>query len=139
MLLDQQGVARFAERHLMPDKVRVTREAGDDVLDPGTGVLVPAQPLVVHEGRAGLYGHQERIRSRGGQDGTWVKEVRPGYRLLLPVAAPELCEDDEVLVVEARDSHAVGRTYRVSALPEVSSVPVLRTVWLEEHNRKDAP
>ncbi|WP_159425956.1 hypothetical protein [Streptomyces noursei] len=45
-------------------------------------------------------------------------------------------ENDTVLVVEARDEQAVGRTYRVAAQGEVSSVPVLRTVWLEEHNRK---
>ncbi len=97
---------------------------------------MPAPPLVVHSGKAGLYGHQERIRSKGGHEGAWVEEVRAGYRLLLPLDAPELREDDTVEIVEARDKQAAGRTYRVAALGEVSSVPVLRTVWLEEHNRK---
>ncbi|GCD35677.1 hypothetical protein OEIGOIKO_03423 [Streptomyces chrestomyceticus JCM 4735] len=135
-MLDLHGVARFAERRLMPDTVLVTREVGEDVLDPATGALMPAPPLVVHSGKAGLYGHQERIRSKGGHEGAWVEEVRAGYRLLLPLDAPELREGDMVEMVEARDEQAAGRTYRVAALGEVSSVPVLRTVWLEEHNRK---
>lgn len=136
-MLDQSGLVRFAERHLMPDKVQVSRGSGEDVLDPGTGDLVPAPPVVVYEDKAGLYAHQERIRSRGsGQDGAYVQEVRAGYRMLLPLDAPEVWENDTVLVVEARDEQAVDRTYRVTAQGEVSSFPVLRTVWLEEHNRK---
>ncbi|MET9294413.1 DUF6093 family protein [Streptomyces sp. NPDC003077] len=105
------------------------------MLDPTTGALVPSPPLEVHSGRAGLYGHQERIRSKGGHEGAWVEEVRAGYRLL-PLDASELREDDTVVMVQARDEQAVGRTYRVAALGEVPSVPVPRTVWLEEHNRK---
>lgn len=121
----------------MPDKVQVSRGSGQDILDPGTGDLVPAPPVVVYEDKAGLYAHQERIRSKGsGQDGAYVQEVRAGYRMLLPLGAPEVWENDTVLIVEARDEQAPGRTYRVSALGEVSSFPVLRTVWLEEHNRK---
>ncbi|MER6424504.1 DUF6093 family protein [Streptomyces sp. NPDC001137] len=136
-MLDQSGLVRFAERHLMPDKVQVSRGSGQDILDPGTGDLVPAPPVVVYEDKAGLYAHQERIRSKGsGQDGAYVQEVRAGYRMLLPLGAPEVWENDTVLIVEARDEQAPGRTYRVSALGEVSSFPVLRTVWLEEHNRK---
>ncbi|GGX36667.1 DUF6093 family protein [Streptomyces noursei] len=136
-MLERSAISRFAERHLMPDKVQVTRGSGEDVLDPDTGDLVPAAPLIVYADKAGVYPHQERIRSRGsGQDGAWVEEVRAGYRLLLPLDAPEVWENDTVLVVKARDEQAVGRTYRVAAQSEVSSVPVLRTVWLEEHNRK---
>jgi hypothetical protein len=135
-LLDQSTIARFAERHLMPDKVEITRGSGDDMLDPETGDLIPALPTIVYADQAGLYGHQERIRSKGGHEGAWVEEVRPGYRMLLPLTAPEVWENDTVLIVEARDEQAVGRTYRVTALGEVSSFPVLRTVWLEEHNRK---
>ncbi|MGX1909349.1 DUF6093 family protein [Streptomyces phaeochromogenes] len=136
-MLDQSGLVRFAERHLMPDKVQISRGSGEDILDPGTGDLVPAPLVVVYEDKAGLYAHQERIRSKGsGQDGAYVQDVRAGYRLLLPLGAPEVWENDTVLIVEARDEQAVGRTYRVSALGEVSSFPVLRTVWLEEHNRK---
>lgn len=138
MPLDQTGIARFAERHLMPDQVKITRSSGEDMLDPETGDLIPAPPLPVYADRAGLYAHQERIRGRRNGDGAWVEEVRPGYRMLLPLTAPEAQEDDSVLVVEARDEQAVGRTYRVTALGEVSSFPVLRTVWLEEHNRKAA-
>lgn len=122
----------------MPDKVEITRGSGDDMLDPETGDLIPVLPAVVYADKAGLYGHQERIRSKGGHDGAWVEEVRPGYRMLLPLTAPEVWENDTVLIVEARDEQAVGRTYRVTALGEVSSFPVLRTVWLEEHNRKPA-
>lgn len=136
-MLDQTSVAQFAERHLMPDKVKVIRGSGEDVLDPETGDLVPVPPAIVYEDNAGLYAHQERIRSKGsGQDGAWVEEVRAGYRMLLPLDAPEVWENDTVLVIEARDEQAVGRTYRVTAQGEVSSFPVLRTVWLEEHNRK---
>lgn len=120
----------------MPDTVQVNRGSGDDVLDPATGDLVAIPPVTVYEDKAGLYAHQERIRSKGsGRDGAYVQEVRAGYRLLLPLEAPEVWENDTVLIVEARDEQAVGRTYRVSALGEVSSFPVLRTVWLEEHNR----
>ncbi|MFI6056350.1 DUF6093 family protein [Streptomyces violascens] len=135
-MLDQSAVSRFTERHLMPDVVRVARDGGDDVLDPATGHLVPVPDVVVYDGQAGLYGRQERIRTRTGRDSAWVEEVRPAYRMLLPLGAPEFREADTVTVVEARDEHAVGRTYRVTALDEVSSFPVLRTVWLEEHNRK---
>ncbi|WP_367046151.1 DUF6093 family protein [Streptomyces sp. Je 1-332] len=135
-MLDQSGLVRFAERHLMPDKVQVSRGSGDDMLDPATGDLLSTPPVTVYEDKAGLYAHQERIRSKGsGQDGAYVQEVRAGYRLLLPLEAPEVWENDTVLIVEARDEQAVGRTYRVSALGEVPSFPVLRTVWLEEHNR----
>ncbi|MGW0731749.1 DUF6093 family protein [Streptomyces sp. NPDC002851] len=136
-MLDQSAIARFAERHLMPDRVKITRGSGEDMLDPETGDLVPVPPLTVYEDKGGLHAHQERIRSRGsGKDGAWVAEVRAGYRLLMPLDAPEVWENDTVLVMEARDEQAVGRTYRVTAQGEVSSFPVLRTVWLEEHNRK---
>ncbi|MEU7576730.1 DUF6093 family protein [Streptomyces sp. NPDC041068] len=136
-MLDQSALARFAERHLMPDKVRVARSSGEDVLDPTTGDLIPVPPVIVYENKAGLYAHQERIRGNGaGQDSAWVEEVRAGYRMLLPLDAPEVWENDTVLVVEARDEQAVDRMYRVTAQGEVSSFPVLRTVWLEEHNRK---
>ncbi|GKQ38505.1 hypothetical protein ALMP_50360 [Streptomyces sp. A012304] len=50
-----------------------------------------------------------------------------GYRMLLPLDAPEAWDNDTVLVVEARDEQAVGRRDRVTALGEVSSFPVLRT------------
>ncbi|MGW2818813.1 hypothetical protein [Streptomyces sp. NPDC001415] len=56
MLLDQKGVARFAEKHLMPDMVRVTCDGGEDVIDPETGRLVPGPDAVVYDGQAGLYG-----------------------------------------------------------------------------------
>ncbi|MEV6840312.1 DUF6093 family protein [Streptomyces sp. NPDC051133] len=136
-MLDQRALARFAERHLMPDKVQVTRSNGDDELDPTTGHLIPVPPAIVYEDKAGLHAHQERIRGKGsGQDSAWVEEVRAGYRMLLPLDAPEVWENDTVLVIDARDEQAVNRTYRVTAQGEVSSFPVLRTVWLEEHNRK---
>lgn len=136
-MLDQSGIARFAERHLMPDTIHVSRDAGEDVLDPATGALVPGAAVTVYADKAGLYAHQERIRTKGaGLNGAWVEEVLAGYRLLLPLSAPELQVDDAVLVVEAGDDQAVGRTYRVTAQGEVSSFPVLRTVWLEEHDRK---
>ncbi|MGD3109492.1 DUF6093 family protein [Streptomyces sp. YGL11-2] len=135
-MLDLSAVGRFADRHLMPDKVKITRFSGEDVLDIETGDLVPAPPVVVYDGRAGLYAHQERIRIKGSGQGAWVEEVRAGYRLVLPLDAPEVREGDTAVVVDARDEQAVGRSYRVSALGEVSSMPVLRTVWLEEHDRK---
>ncbi|MEV0444561.1 DUF6093 family protein [Streptomyces spectabilis] len=139
-MLDQSGIARFAERHLMPDKVQVRRSSGEDGLDEVTGDLIPVPPVSVYCGKAGLYRHQERIRGGGsGQSGAWVEEVRVGYRMLLPREAPELWENDVVEVVEARDEQAVGRSYWVAAQGEVSSFPVLRTVWLEEHNRKPVP
>lgn len=118
----------------MPDTVKVTRDVGEQVLDPETGQLIDGPPLVVHDGNAGLYPQQEKIRSRG-RDGAWVEEIRAGYKLLLPLSAPELEDHDVVLVVKARDRQAEGRTYEVTTLGEVSSFPVLRTVWLEQHNR----
>lgn len=131
------AIARFAERHLMPDTVQISRGSGEAALDPQTGDLVPVPPAIVYDGKAGLYAHQERIRGNSAsQDGAWIEEVRAGYRLLLPLDAPEVRENDSVLIVEARDKQAVGRTYRVTAQGEVSSFPVLRTVWLEEHDRK---
>ncbi|MHA7956306.1 DUF6093 family protein [Streptomyces sp. L500] len=136
-MLDAKAIAAFAERHLMPDTVLVTRSTGEDVFDPATGDLAPADPQVIHSGQAGLYRGQERIRSRSGHDGAWVEEVRAGYRMLLPLSAAEVRDDDTVRVVQAKDEQGVGRTYRVAALGEVSSFPVVRTVWLEEHNRED--
>lgn len=118
----------------MPDTVKVTRDVGEQVLDPETGQLIDGPPLVVYDGDAGLYPQQEKIRSRG-RDGAWVEEIRAGYKLLLPLSAPELEDHDVVLVVEARDRQAEGRTYEVTTLGEVSSFPVLRTVWLEQRNR----
>ncbi|MEU5428466.1 DUF6093 family protein [Streptomyces sp. NPDC020799] len=135
-MLDPQAIAAFAERHLMPDTVLVTRSTGEDVLDTTTGDLIPASPQVIHTGQAGLYRGQERIRSRSGREGAWVEEVRAGYRMLLPLGAAEVRDNDIVHVVQANDRQAVGRTYRVVSLGEVSSFPVVRTVWLEEHNRK---
>ncbi|MER7118450.1 DUF6093 family protein [Streptomyces goshikiensis] len=134
-MLDQLGISRVLERHMMPDWVKVTRPAGEEVLDPESGVLAPAAPLVVYEGRAGLYPQQEKIRSRG-RTGAWVEEVRAGYKLILPPAAPELADLDTVLVVKSVDEQARGRTYEVTTLGEVSSFPVIRTVWLEQHNRR---
>ncbi|MFE2524770.1 DUF6093 family protein [Streptomyces sp. NPDC059382] len=134
-MLDQLGVSRVLERHMMHDWVKVSRAAGEEVLDPDTGVLAPAAPLVVYEGRAGLYPQQEKIRSRG-RTGARVEEVRAGYKLILPLAAPELEDLDTVLVVRSVDEQARGRTYEVTTLGEVSSFPVIRTVWLEQHNRR---
>ncbi|MFE5717614.1 DUF6093 family protein [Streptomyces erythrochromogenes] len=134
-MLNQRGVARFAEKHMMPDLVRVSRKSGEEILNPETGTLEPAAPLVVHEGKAGLYPQQEKIRAKGRDGGAWAEEIRAGYRLLLPLAVAELEEHDEVLVLEARDAQAVGRTYEVTTLGEVSSFPLLRTVWLEQHDR----
>lgn len=57
----------------------------------------------------------------------------------LPLGAAEVRDEDTLRVVQAPDKQAVGRTYRVAALGEVSSFPVVRTVWLEEHNRRDEP
>ncbi|QEU90553.1 hypothetical protein CP970_06180 [Streptomyces kanamyceticus] len=69
--------------------------------------------MIVREDRAGLYSHQERIRSKGsGQDSAWVEEVRAGYRMLLSLDVPEVWENDTVLVVEARDEQAAEPTYR---------------------------
>ncbi|MFI1801920.1 DUF6093 family protein [Streptomyces sp. NPDC020379] len=136
-MLDVKEISAFAERNLMPDQVLVTRSTGEDALDPVTGDLMPADPLVVHSGKAGLYRGRERVRARNGHDGAWAEEVRIGYRMLLPLSAAELRENDTVPVAKARDEQAVGRTYRVAALGEVSSIPVLRTVWLEEHNREE--
>lgn len=118
----------------MPDTVKVTRDVGEQVLDPATGQLIEGPPLVVYDGDAGLYPQQEKIRSRV-RDGAWVEEIRAGYKLLLPLSAPELEDHDVVLVVQARDRQAEGRTYEVTTLGEVSSFPVLRTVWLEQRNR----
>lgn len=134
-MLNQLGISRVLERHMMPDWVKVTRHAGDEVLDPETGVLTAAAPLVVYEGRAGLYPQQEKIRARG-RDGAWAEEVRAGYKLILPLAAPELEDHDAVLVIKSLDQQAQGRTYEVTTLGEVSSFPVIRTVWLEQHNRR---
>ncbi|CAM5309810.1 hypothetical protein SABIM44S_00148 [Streptomyces abikoensis] len=120
----------------MPDTVLITRSTGEDELDTATGDLVPASPQVVHSGQAGLYRGQERVRSGSSTEGAWVEEVRVGYRMMLPLSAAEVQEGDTVHVVQARDEQAVGRTYRVTTLGEVSSVPVVRTVWVEEHNRK---
>ncbi|MDJ0383213.1 DUF6093 family protein [Streptomyces sp. G-G2] len=133
-MLDQAGVARFAERHLMPDTVRVMRDVGEQVLDPKTGQLVDGPPLMVYDGNAGLYPQQEKIRSRS-RDGAWAEEIRAGYKLLLPLSAPELEDRDVVLVVAAHDRQAEGRTYEVTTMGEVSSLPVLRTVWLEQRDR----
>ncbi|MFH8635495.1 DUF6093 family protein [Streptomyces goshikiensis] len=134
-MLDQLGISRVLEQHMMPDWVKVTRAAGKEALDPATGALIPAAPLVVYEGRAGLYPQQEKIRSRG-RTGAWVEEVRAGYKLILPLAAPELGDHDTVLVVKSVDEQARGRTYEVTTLGEVSSFPVIRTVWLEQYNRR---
>lgn len=134
-MLDQLGISRVLERHMMPDWVKVTRAAGEEALDPATGALVPAAPLLVHEGRAGLYPQQEKIRSRG-RDGAWVEEVRAGYKMILPLAAPELEDHDTVSVIKSLDEQARGRTYEVTTLGEISSFPVIRTVWLEQHNRR---
>ncbi|MFC4512213.1 DUF6093 family protein [Streptomyces ehimensis] len=135
-MLDVKSISAFAERHMMPDQVLVTRGTGENVLVATTGDLVPAAPLVVHSGKAGLYRGRERIRARSGHDGAWVDEVRTGYRMLLPLDAAELREGDTVRVAKSQDEQAVGRTYRVAALGEISSIPVLRTVWMEEHNRE---
>ncbi|MEU9775287.1 DUF6093 family protein [Streptomyces sp. NPDC047968] len=134
-MLDQLGIERFAEKYLMPDRVEISRDGGEPVLDSETGRLEPAPSRDVYEGPAGFYPKQERIRSRSGLSGAWVDEVRPAYRLLLPLRAGEVWESDSVVVTQARDEQAVGRTYTVTALGEVSSFPVVRTVWLEEHNR----
>ncbi|WP_438828676.1 DUF6093 family protein [Streptomyces klenkii] len=122
----------------MPDTVLVTRSTSEDILDPSSGDLVPAPPQVIHTGQAGLYRGQEHVRRRSGREGAWVEEVRAGYRMMLPLGVAELQENDTTHVVQARDKQAVGRTYRVVAMGEVSSFPVVRTVWLEEHNRKVA-
>ncbi len=36
-VLDQLEIARFAEKHLMPDRVAITRGGGEEALDPETG------------------------------------------------------------------------------------------------------
>ncbi|MEC4018505.1 hypothetical protein [Streptomyces sp. H27-D2] len=43
-----------------------------------------------------------------------MEEIRAGYKLILPLADPELEDLDTVLVVKSLDDQARGRTYEVT-------------------------
>ncbi|WP_424217003.1 DUF6093 family protein (plasmid) [Streptomyces sp. BI20] len=129
-------VGRFIERHLMPDTVAVTRPM-PGTLDPATGEVVAPAPRVLYLGTGGLYPQQDKTASQA--DGVAPAESRDRYRLLLPLKAAEVQRGDRVVVLEARDAQARGREYDVVSLGEVSSLPVVRLVWLEQRDRTGAP
>ncbi|MGW7550172.1 hypothetical protein [Streptomyces rimosus] len=66
-MLELRGLARFAERHLVPGKVLVTREVGEDVLDRR-----------VHRRRGAGYRTGTRARPDGGRVACRDAALRPG-------------------------------------------------------------
>jgi len=110
---DELAGMRAASEAAMPDVMRITRGSSEMVLDPDTGILAPADPEVVYQGRGRLRPpNTTEVEVLFGDE--QVNKQR--YVLTAPWDSPEILIDDRVSVVQCSDPHIGGRSFRVVAV-----------------------
>lgn len=123
--------ARTALEEQLTDTVRISRTAGQPVLDPVTGEPGQTPTMVVYEGAgAVLSTHGQIVFGQVlGQD--WLSEGSAWYRLVTPVAAPVALLGDLVEVLSETGGLA-GRIWLADDVTEASTVEICRSTRLME-------
>lgn len=133
--LDLRSLIPGLEDMLLLDTVRISEPAGPPVLDEETGLLVPTPGAVLYEGPGAMF------PASGGQPGIEIPvagqpypdDPKSMYRMLTPIAAPPAPRDAVVTVlVSARDTALVGRSWRCSDAALAASQVVFRITWCDQ-------
>ncbi|MFI9149477.1 DUF6093 family protein [Streptomyces sp. NPDC053367] len=132
--LNLGAVSTLVEKKVLTDKIRVSRP-GEPVFNPDTGQYEPGPSLTVYEGPGAVFpsGGPSVVLHLAGQ--AYVDDTPSRYRLLTPLSAPVASREDTVTIVEAEDEAAVGRTWRVVDIGEISTLSIIRTTWVDQNNQ----
>ncbi|WP_372407409.1 DUF6093 family protein [Streptomyces luteireticuli] len=137
--LDLDGIRRVVES-ILDDQILVTRDpAGrsDDVLDDRTGALRPSTSVTVWSGRGAVTAGSPAVSDPIDGAHIAVRPITTTYQALIPVDAPALHRDDQLVITGSlrsagpRDPLLLGRTFRVAGTA-VSSFAIVRIVRLQE-------
>lgn len=128
------AVSELIERKILTDTVRISRD-GEPVFNPDTGQYEPGPPVIVHEGRGGIFpaGDPGIVLHLEGQ--AYVDDSTSKYKLLTPLDAPVASRGDTVGVVVSDDPAALGRTWRVLDVGQTSTLAVVRTTFLDQNTQ----
>src|SRR5882757_5546378 len=126
------AVSAIVEKKILTSKVRIYRP-GELVFDPETGQYEPGPPVTIYEGAGAIFpaGGPSVVLHIAGQ--AYVDDTPSRYRLLTPVSAPVASREDTLIVVEADDESAFGRTWRVIDIGETSTLSIVRTTWVDQN------
>ncbi|MFD3456823.1 DUF6093 family protein [Streptomyces sp. NPDC058691] len=116
---------------LLTDTVRISRTAGQPVLDPETGEPGHTPTSTVYEGPGAVLSTHGQIVLGQVLGTDWVSEGSSWYRLITPVTAPIALPGDLVEVVTETGGLA-GRTWLADDLTEASTVEICRSTRLIE-------
>ncbi|WP_172387346.1 DUF6093 family protein [Streptomyces sp. MNP-20] len=132
--LTLKAVGAIVEKKILTDTVKIFR-AGEPVFNPDTGQYEPGPPVTVYEGPGAIFpaGGPSMVLHLAGQP--YVNDTPSRYRLLTPLSAPVASREDKVTVLASRDAPAAGRTWRVLDIGETSTLPVVRTTWVDQNTQ----
>jgi hypothetical protein len=117
---------------LMTDMVRISRTAGQPVLDPVTGEPGETPTSVVYEGPGAVLSSHGQIVVAQILGFDWLSEGAAWYRLVTPTAAPVAMPGDLVEVITEGADGRTGRTWLAEDATEASTVEICRTTRLTE-------
>ncbi|MEU4095492.1 DUF6093 family protein [Streptomyces sp. NPDC026673] len=115
----------------LTDTVRISRTAGQPVLDPVTGEPGQTPTTVVYEGPGALLSTHGQIVLGQVLGTDWLSEGSSWYRLVTPVSAPIALRGDLVEVVTETGGLA-DRTWLADEVTEASTVEICRSTMLTE-------
>lgn len=130
MLIDLMQARADLEAQLT-DTVRISRTAGQPVLDPLTGEPGQTPTSVVYEGAGAVLSTHGQIVLGQVLGTDWLSEGSAWYRLVTPVTAPIALRGDLVEVVTETGGLA-GRTWLADEVTEASTVEICRCTMLTE-------
>lgn len=127
------GQARNDLEALLTDTVRISRTAGQPVLNPVTGEPGETPTSVVYEGAGAVLSSHGQIVVAQILGFDWLSEGAAWYRLVTPVAAPVAMPGDlvEVITTAGADGRT-GRTWLTEDATEACTVEICRTTRLTE-------
>ncbi|MGW3246576.1 DUF6093 family protein [Streptomyces sp. NPDC001070] len=123
--------ARADLEALLTDMVRISRTAGQPVLDPVTGEPGQTPTSVVYEGPGAVLSTHGQIVLQQVLGIDWLSEGSAWYRLVTPVSAPIAQRGDLVEVVTEVGGLA-GRTWLADEVTEASTLEICRSTMLTE-------
>ncbi|MDQ0934106.1 DUF6093 family protein [Streptomyces turgidiscabies] len=134
MALDLSGVRRVVEG-MLDDQLEVWRDLGgrtDDVLDENTGELkaAGADGALVWAGSGAIVPLGQPAITVPLDSSVAVLPAATAYQALLPLDAPQILDDDVIVVRGSRFTQLVGRRFRV-ADANVGTFAVVRVVRLQ--------
>ncbi|MET9412115.1 DUF6093 family protein [Streptomyces sp. NPDC002935] len=117
---------------LLTDTVRISRTAGQPVLDPDSGEPGETPTSVVYEGAGAVLSSHGQIVVAQILGFDWLSEGAAWYRLVTPTATPVAMPGDLVEVITEGADGRTGRTWLAEDATEASTVEICRTTRLTE-------